>query len=230
MTPAELHDSAMDFADEGDRLHRSGQHEAAIASFLRAMERDRLAAETETTEPSRGILFRSAAWLALEALEPREAERLAAAGLAAKDVNARTADELRAVMEDARVRLQSDLPPPSIASSISLSIEGPEIGYGEADPGEFLLRADAMRSLLFRTAERRQNLPFRRAGPVSAVVRNQLRPRLQSSAGSLIIRLVLGGPQLTLWDDNAALVDDVLACLRANSDRAKSEASNAQSQ
>ena len=73
--------------------------------FMRALETEREASQLEDTEPSRGILLRSAAWLALEADQPREAERLAAEGLRSTHVSDRVANELRAVMEAAWTRL-----------------------------------------------------------------------------------------------------------------------------
>lgn len=217
INPAELHEAAMSLADEGDILRRRGAHVDATKAFARALELERRAAELEATEPSRGILYRSAAWLALEAMEPREAERLASAGLAARDVNPKIAEELRAVMEDARVRLHDDLPPPSATSSIVIELEGPEIGYGDANPNEVLPRTERMLTLLYRSAERRAKLPFRQKGGVSRELREQVKPRLRVSPGSVNVQLTLGGGQLSLWDQNAALVNDLLACFSAMS-------------
>lgn len=134
---AELHDLAMDLSDQGDRLRRQGAHDDARAAFQRALDAEREAALIEQTEPSRGILLRSAAWLALEAEHPREAERLAAIGLTTLDLSERVANELRAVMEDARVRMSAQLPPPSMVASLALHraayeawLEGQEVSDG----------------------------------------------------------------------------------------------------
>ena len=102
---AQLHEEAMALADEGDRLRHRGDPVGATRVFVRALETEREAAQQEDTEPSRGILLRSAAWLALEADQPREAERIAAEGLRSPDVSDRVANELRAVMEVAWMRL-----------------------------------------------------------------------------------------------------------------------------
>lgn len=102
---ATLHDRAMELADAGDAARRSGEYDAARELFRNALQLERDAAEFESTEPSRSILFRSAAWLALEAEEPQEAERLAACGLATRDVPDRLRSELRAVAEEARMRI-----------------------------------------------------------------------------------------------------------------------------
>ena len=103
---AQLHDEAMKILDEGDLLRQRGDHVGAVRAFAQALEAEREAAHLEETEPSRGILFRSAAWSALEADQPREAERLAAEGLLSLAVSDRVARELRAVIEVAWVRLK----------------------------------------------------------------------------------------------------------------------------
>jgi hypothetical protein len=104
-----LHEEAMELADEGDQLRRKGELGAATNAFFQALGREREAAQQEESEPSRGILFRSAAWLALEADQPREAERLAAEGLRSSLVSDRVADELRGVMEAAWARLHRNV-------------------------------------------------------------------------------------------------------------------------
>lgn len=143
----ELHERAMDLADQGDALRKGRDHDGARLVFERALDHERRAAESVTNEPSRGILYRSAGWLALEAMHPREAERLAAIGLGSPNVCDRVAEELRVVLEDARVRLHIALPPPSAVSSIGVEIEGPDIGHGDADPAEVLPRVEALRAV-----------------------------------------------------------------------------------
>lgn len=101
-----LHDTAMGLAEVGDKLRRLGHFEAAVQSFRGALKLERLAAEREKTEPSRGILFRSAAWLAREAGDPQESNRLAVEGLAGKKVNPRTRRELQEVAKKARAALR----------------------------------------------------------------------------------------------------------------------------
>lgn len=102
---SQLHDEAMKISDEGDLLRRRGDEAGAIRAFAHALTVEREAAILEESEPSRGILFRSAAWLALEADQPREAERLAAEGLRSPTLSDRVARELRAVITEAWARL-----------------------------------------------------------------------------------------------------------------------------
>ncbi len=212
---ATLHDEAMATADEGDLARRRGDHEAALAFFAQALEMERRAAEAEPTQPSRCILFRSAAWLALEAEDASEAERLAACGLADRGLPDRVKTELRAVAEEARLRLHRPLPPPTATSSISLHLEGPEVGFGGADPADVEPRVAALRSALVRTAERQAGSTFRRRGPPPQAIAEQLQPRLQYAAGSVVVQVTLGGAQAKMWDANAALVDEVRRSLEA---------------
>ena len=105
MTPADLHDQAMDLSHRADCARDAGDHDDARALYAAALDLERRAAESVVSEPSRGILHRSAAWLALEVGEPGEAARLALAGLAAQGVPERVRRELRDVLAAAREQL-----------------------------------------------------------------------------------------------------------------------------
>lgn len=214
-TATERHHQAMARAEDGDRLRRAGRHDDARAAYEDALQLERRAAELARRQPSRGILLRSAAWLALEAEQPREAERLAACALAAEDIGDRIAEELRAVMEEARIRMTGRLPPPSAESSLGVHLDGPEIGYGTAELTVLLPRVEALKNVLYRGAERRAGASFRRRGVPPAAVREVMRPRVQVVQGSVVARLLLGGGQQELWDRNAELVRDLHACFEA---------------
>lgn len=99
-----LHDAAMKLSDEGDTHRREGRHDEARAVFAAAMESERAAAALARNPQSGGILYRSAAWLALDAGEVEQAERLAALGLSSLGLDERTAEELRAVLREAWAR------------------------------------------------------------------------------------------------------------------------------
>lgn len=81
MTRRDLHNAAMDIADDADRLRRSGRTDLARAAFSDAYDLERQAADAADEEPSRGILYRSAAWLAIEAGRPEDAADATLAGL-----------------------------------------------------------------------------------------------------------------------------------------------------
>src|SRR4051812_17651245 len=81
----DIHRQAMRLVDEAERLRRQGDPEGARALVRQAFEHERRAAERSAADPSpeptRSLLHRSAAALALECGEYREAERLIAAAL-----------------------------------------------------------------------------------------------------------------------------------------------------
>lgn len=106
--PQDLHREAMSLADEADRRRQAGEEEKSRDLMRQAFELERQAAEQcgGDLEPTRSILHRSAAEMALECGLYREAERLAAAALSGNPPNG-IADELRDVLE----RVYFDVPP-----------------------------------------------------------------------------------------------------------------------
>jgi hypothetical protein len=94
----EYHDLAMESADRAMAARRQGADEQAKAWFREALDYERHAAEIvapdPTLEPTRSVLHRSAAALAIECGELREAERLIARALAGNPPD-EIADELR---------------------------------------------------------------------------------------------------------------------------------------
>lgn len=101
MTSAEIeaaHHRAMSLADDGDRLLKVGKPEAARACYVEALDGERDAALATTTQPSRAILLRSAAWLAVNAGDHAEALRLADLGLSDPTTMQREHHELQAVV------------------------------------------------------------------------------------------------------------------------------------
>jgi hypothetical protein len=98
----ELHHEAMRLADQADHLRRTGDADGARAHLRQALEHERRAAELAapdlSLEPTRSVLHRSAASLALECGDYREAERLIAVALAGSPPET-IADELRDLLE-----------------------------------------------------------------------------------------------------------------------------------
>ena len=97
-----IHDDAMRLVDEADHLRRCGDKKGAERRLHQAFLQERKVAEMlaskEDFEPSRSVLHRSAATLALQCGEYREAERLIAAALAGNPP-AWIADELRDLLD-----------------------------------------------------------------------------------------------------------------------------------
>ena len=106
MSTVDLHNEAMALALEADAARKAGNLAEAAEHFARAMDVQRRAAELETTQPSRAIMFRSAAWLAVEAGKLRAAERIAMYALVDDGIPARVQEELREVCREVRVRVE----------------------------------------------------------------------------------------------------------------------------
>ncbi len=99
------HDHAMAMADEGDRAIKAGDTAASTAYYraallLETLAADGAAAKPQPYEPTRAILYRSAATCALMANDRTEAARLARCGLT-DTTPADLADELREVLFNA---------------------------------------------------------------------------------------------------------------------------------
>ena len=102
MTIQELHTKAMELADHADLRKREGKHDEAFQLYSQSLEAEKEAAmiaqKLHVGEPTESVLFRSAASLAYDIKNYREAERLVCMGLAG-DPPAEVADELRSLYD-----------------------------------------------------------------------------------------------------------------------------------
>ncbi len=96
------HRRAMELAERADEAKRQGNMEQARLLFRQAFEAERQAAEGVapdlTAEPTRSVLHRSAASLAVDCGELREAERLIAVALSGNPPE-EIAEELRDLLQ-----------------------------------------------------------------------------------------------------------------------------------
>lgn len=103
VSPQRLHEAAMEECDKADDCKRLGDLEGERKHRMNAfrLEKDAagLVALESNCEPTRSILFRSAAWCAYEVGEFQEAEILAARALSKKDASEK--DKLREVLQAA---------------------------------------------------------------------------------------------------------------------------------
>jgi tetratricopeptide (TPR) repeat protein len=106
----ELHDKAMEFWDEGFFAKREGKTALANEKFRKALELETQAAERLKNklneEPSRSVLYRSAASMAMSCKEYRQAEKLIATALAGNPPE-EIAEELRDLLEEVNLRKKS---------------------------------------------------------------------------------------------------------------------------
>lgn len=100
----DLHHRAMEHVDEAVALRRTKKDSRNVKRlFTRAFLLERLAASWARKEPSRSILYRSAAWMAIEAQRYADAEACARAGLEGSP-SGEFRDELKVALETAITR------------------------------------------------------------------------------------------------------------------------------
>ena len=102
MNVQELHTHAMELADRADLLKRQGNDDDAHRLYEQSLEAERKAAyeaqKQHVGEPTESVLFRSAASLAYNIKDYREAERLICMGLAGNPPS-EIAEELRSLYD-----------------------------------------------------------------------------------------------------------------------------------
>lgn len=224
-SPTELHDAAMALADDALDARRRGHQAAAKDLFRRAFENESLAAQAVAAgtpvEPTRSVLFRSAASLALQAEQLRDAERLVASGLAGNPPD-EIAEELRDLLEQINFERHLELRGVELEKhEFQLSMSGNAVGFGVTDSKEFVSRVEVMQKLVYRTAERTRGQPYREKGlPRDKETRDLEVFMSVPRAASFAVTLRLGAPeQMTLPGSEldmfvANVIEELLSCLQ----------------
>lgn len=176
---ADLHHAAMALADEGDRLGRVGECDAAKEKYLAACRMEESAARklrpARKNEPSRSILYRSAASLAFQAHQYKYAQRLIYSALLGYPPPV-IERELKDLLNDVSFSEHLDVQGVSLSpSTLELSLWGELVGRGVADSSKVLSRWSAMTKLLYRSAERLMGVAYREKGEPSKQIMNQFR-------------------------------------------------------
>lgn len=216
---AQLHRKAMEFADRAAAERRRGYLDNAQELTRKAFELERDAARTIENqfefEPTRSVLHRSAASLALECDEIREAERLIGRALSGSPPN-EIAEELRDLLEvvyfHRHLALRGVVLQPD---EFQLSLEGEAVGLGIAQTNDFLSRVRDIEALIFRTAERKRGREFREAGRRPKELTDAMELYVSvPRAASFAISFRVGSAQLKLPGINFSreVITDVFDC------------------
>jgi hypothetical protein len=163
-----LHNNAMDLAEEAAVEQRHGNLEKAEKLFRDAYLNESKAAAALAShhemEPTRSVLFRSAASLALDCREHRAAEKLIAQALSG-DPPAEIAAELRDLLEQVYFQRHLDLQGIVLEQQeFQMSISGNAVGHGFAESEMFINRVQDLQRMIYRTGERKLQHPFRDRG------------------------------------------------------------------
>jgi hypothetical protein len=216
-----IHRDAMEQTDLALAARRQGDEAAASSYFRRAYELELEAASSfidrPNDEPTRSILYRSAATLALDCNLTTEAEKLICTALVGNPPDV-IAEELRDLLEQVHFHRHLALRGMELrANEVQMSIAGREVGYGIAPMDSFLKRIQNTASLLFRTAERKRNLPYRDSGRIGRSISENLQFFLTvPRPASFAVTFRLGETQqlnLPGFSIGEEVIDEVLDCL-----------------
>ena len=222
MNIRELHNHSMDLAETAVVARLQGDDEKAATLFQQAFELELKAAETLRSqlevEPTRSILYRSAASLALDCGDWQQAEHLIVIGLSGYPPT-EIADEMRDLLRQTlfarRLEIKGLVLSPN---DITISIAGEDTGLGVAPSDIVLDRLSNFKTLADRTAERRASQPYRSAGTSKISSKYPLYLRA-FAPGSFTVILTIGHPRQpalpTLEDLDPAvdIVKEILDCI-----------------
>ncbi len=221
----ELHNEAMDLASQAMFLNMQGEVSRAIYFTREAFHKEKqaalLIANDYDMEPTRSVLCRSAATLALECMEVREAERLISSALSGNPPD-EIANELRDLLEQVYFQRHLSLRGVSLAThEFQVSLTGEVIGFGIAQSDEFVERVKDIETLVYRVAERKLGQPFRERGQRRKKLRDEMELYLSvPRASSFAVTFRIGGNQLSIPSIGLAeeVIDDIFEGLRLFND------------
>jgi hypothetical protein len=229
------HEKAMSLCDEALLARRRKDDERAADLFAEAFESESeaagIAALAQDFEPTRSVLHRSAAALAMECGLLRQAEQIIGRALAGNPP-AEIAEELRDLLEKVNFGRHLELRGVAIApDEFQISIYGNATSHGMAQADQFVGRVQTSEKLVFRTIERKLNRPFREAGRATKEVTGNFELYLSvPRAASFAVTLRVGRPEKQLFlpsvepeiiYDPAKVIDDLFECLAAFEERSE---------
>jgi len=219
---SDLHKEAMHLADQAHLERLRNRPDRASSLFREAFDKERQAASLTgdrlEMEPTRSVLHRSAASLAIDCGQTREAERLIGRALAGNPPD-EIADELRDLLEQVNFLRHLAIRGFTLETNeFQISISGGSaVAYGFAKSQEFVERVNLTETLLYRIVERKLKRPFREGGRRAKELKEEIELYVSvPRAASLAVSFRLGSSdQLKLpgMDRAAELVDEALDCL-----------------
>lgn len=216
-----LHSDAMDLAEKAMIARAQGHAEAAknhLAEALRKEEKAaRLAVENGAPEPTRTILLKSAAHLAVDAGEIRLAERLIGTALAG-DPPEELVEELRSAFEEIGFHRHLDLRGVELQhNDLQMVMVGDAIAPGMVASDQFIKRVESFQSLIYRTSECDQGIEYRERGDPKQEIEKPLQmyvsvPRAASFAVSLKVASQKGQAEFS-FAESSVVVDHLMTRL-----------------
>ena len=216
----------MEHSDLALLERQKGNEEAALAHLLKALELESQAANDLTSnisaEPTRSVLFRSAATIARDCGQFSAAEKLIHKALAGDPPDS-IAEELRDLLEQVTFERHLGLRGVSLSDDeFQMAITGRSVGFGVVPTDLFLRRVQSTENLLYRTAERKQRRPYRDRGRRDEQLAQNLECYLTTPrAASFAVTFRIGGltqPSLPGLSLGEAVIDELLECLELYTD------------
>ncbi|HEY9405797.1 MAG TPA: hypothetical protein VIQ24_24315 [Pyrinomonadaceae bacterium] len=227
MSTRSLHSQAMEYAEAAEAANRAGDEAESLHLLELAYDYERQAAERIASkvnaEPTRSVLHRSAASLALRCGLLREAEQLIAVALSGNPP-LEVAEELRDLLEQVYFRRHLDIRGIEMTpGQFQMSIAGNAIGAGWALSDAFVERVKSTEKLVYRTAERMLGIAFRERGSADKSIRENFSLFLSPlRVGSLAVTFKLGRQKHPVLpgleehmpaDYSHNVIDEVMDCL-----------------
>lgn len=216
----DLHKKAMEFADLGLKKRARGNAKDSLVYFEQALRYELKAIKELDQKDGLAwtVLHRSAGTLALDCRDFRQAEKIVATALA-QEPHPAIAEELRDLLEQIHFQRHLDLKGITLQEDeIQLSLSGQEVGNGLVKMEEVYERISSTSKLIYRTVERKQNLPFRERGSVQKKIRENYQTLVSAPRiGSFAVTLKFGKSlQLPLPGmlETTAIVDEFMDLLR----------------
>lgn len=219
MTVKDLHREAMKYNDLALIAKQKNLFSEVTENYLKAFEFEKQAFilfnSQSSEEPTKSVLLRSAANLALLSDKLREAEKLISLGLAGDPPN-EIADEFRNLLQQVNFFRHLELHGVVLNSNeLQLSLSGNQVGHGLIRSDEFLNRIEIVEKMAYRTADRIRNKPFNDKGrPLKDNVINfepyLSIPRAASFAVTIRFGQSVDQPIFEGMDVQTQLIDDIL--------------------
>ena len=206
----------MNLVDYAFVAKQRGHGDDAVQYYRQALKFEVNAAEIlrdqHAVEPTRSILYRSAASIALNCGEHREAERLIALALSGQPP-VEIAEELRDLFEQVNFERHLALRGITLANGeMQLSIAGKAVGFGFASSEAIIGRVEDMRRLIHRTAARKLQQPFSERVPERIKREYDLfvsMPRAASFALTLRLGWQMDLPGMSIRQQ---IVEEIITC------------------
>lgn len=222
-TVRELHNQAMLLAQQSQIARIEGQDptlaiKLAKDAFRYESEAALLVPNTREAEPTRSILYRSAASLAFQAELFTDAQRFVMQGLSGFPPPRERA-ELEILYERIRFSLYLETNRLTVGASFQIVLRGNGVDYGRVPFDEFQTRTNATIDLMNRTTERKARRVYRKGGSINVQLRPFVPLITPQPAGSFVMAVELAQPEYEQFQETFLftldeIVDDVLTNIK----------------